>query len=264
MAKAADSARKHGVTIASSAAAVAEQAAEILVSLPSAKAVVETARAIAASTAKARVVIETSTLSLQDKESFRKILGEAGHTALDCPLSGTGSQAQTKDLVIFASGDVEAIKNVEPIFLGFGRKVQHLGSYGNGTKMKFVANHLVAIHNVASAEAMVLGMKAGLDPHQIVEVVGSGAGTSRVFELRAPMMARGDYMPATMRTRTWKKDMHVIGEFASAMDCPTPLFTMTNAIYDAALASGHDAEDVASVCTVYETMAGLKRGKPRA
>ena len=95
--------------------------------------------------------------------------------------------------------------------------------------MKLVANLLVAIHNVASAEALVLGMKAGLDPHQIVEVIRSGAGTSRMFELRAPMMADNRYEPATMRCATWKKDMTVIGEFASELGCPVPLFSATDA-----------------------------------
>ena len=252
-------AREAGIAIAANAAEVAERAADILVSLPSPKAVAETAKAIAGAKARARTVCETSTLSLADKAAFRDVLTAAGHIALDCPLSGTGAQALTKDLVVFASGDAQAIGRLNPVFLGFARKVQNLGAFGNGSKMKFVANLLVAIHNVASAEAMVLGMKAGLDPQQIVDVVSSGAGTSRVFELRAPMMARDDYLPATMRARTWKKDMHVIGEFASALDCPTPLFGLTASIYDALLAMGRDGEDVAAVCKVMEAMAGLKR-----
>jgi 3-hydroxyisobutyrate dehydrogenase-like beta-hydroxyacid dehydrogenase len=254
-----ETARKAGVVIASSAAEVAEKASRVLVSLPSAKAVAETAKAIAGSQAKGCVIAETSTLTLDDKFAFQKVLAAAGHTALDCPLSGTGAQALTKDLVIFASGDAGAIEQMEAVFLGFGRKVQKLGAYGNGSKMKFVANHLVAIHNVASAEAMVLGMKAGLDPQQIVDVVSSGAGNSRVFELRAPMMVRNDYLPATMRSRTWKKDMTIIGAFASSLDCPTPLFDATNTFYDAALAMGRDAEDVAAVCAVFEAMASVKR-----
>ena len=151
---------------------------------------------------------------------MQRILAEAGHTALDCPISGTGAQAKVKDIVVYASGDAAAIARLEPAFLGFARKVYDLGAYGNGSKMKFVANHLVAIHNVAAAEAMVLGMKAGLDPHRVVEVVGSGAGTSRVFELRAPMMAEGTYLPATMRSTTWVKDLDVIGDFASAPRLP--------------------------------------------
>ena len=87
-----------------------------------------------------------------------EILQQAGHTALDCPMSGTGAQAAVKDLVVYASGGPAAIARLEPAFLAFARKVYDLGAYGNGSKMKFVANHLVAIHNVAAAEAMVLGL----------------------------------------------------------------------------------------------------------
>ena len=252
-------AKAAGVEVAASAAAVAETAQDILVSLPNAKAVQQTATAIAASNAKARTVIETSTLSLADKTAFGDVLTSAGHLALDCPLSGTGAQAQTKDLVVFASGDTNAIKRLEPVFLGFARKTFDLGPYGNGSKMKFVANLLVAIHNVAAGEALVLAMKAGLDPEQVIEAVGAGAGNSRVFELRAPMMAANCYVPATMRSRTWKKDMTVIGDFASGLDCPTPLFTATRPLYDAALAMGRDGEDVAAVCAVLEAMAGMQR-----
>jgi 3-hydroxyisobutyrate dehydrogenase-like beta-hydroxyacid dehydrogenase len=127
--------------------------------------------------------------------------------------------------------------------------------------MKFVANHLVAIHNVAAAEAMVLAMKAGLDPHQTVEVIASGAGTSRVFELRAPMMAANEYLPATMRSTTWKKDLTVIGEFASGLGCPAPLFGLAATLHEAALAMGRGAEDSAVVCAALEAMAGLERAK---
>jgi putative dehydrogenase len=135
-----------------------------------------------------------------------------------------------------------------------------LGAYGNGSKMKFVANHLVAIHNAAAAEAMVLAMKAGLDPHQTVEVVASGAGTSRVFELRAPMMAAGSYLPATMRSATWKKDLSVIGAFAADVGCPTPLLGLATALHAATLAMGHGEEDTAAVCAALERMAGVERG----
>jgi 3-hydroxyisobutyrate dehydrogenase-like beta-hydroxyacid dehydrogenase len=252
-------ARAAGVEIAHSAAAVAEAAADIITSLPTPRAVLDTAEVIAHAAAGSRTVAEASTLSLRDKMAFREILEKAGHTALDCPMSGTGAQAAVKDLVVYASGDSAAIKRLQPAFLAFARKVFDLGPYGNGSKMKFVANHLVAIHNVAAAEAMVLAMKAGLDPHQTVEVVSSGAGTSRVFELRAPMMAAGNYLPATMRSTTWKKDLTVIGEFASDLGCPTPLFGLAATLHAATLAMGHGAEDSAAVCATLERMAGLER-----
>ncbi len=257
--EATDAARAAGVEIAADVAAVAQAAADILVCLPTATAVHATASAIAGSGAASRTVAELSTLSLADKAAFASILTTAGHIPLDCPLSGTGAQAKTKDLVVLASGDDMAIDRLEPVFLGFARQVSRLGIYGNGSKMKFVANLLVAVHNVASAEAMVLGMKAGLDPARMVEVISAGAGTSRVFELRAPMMAANDYMPATMRGRIWKKDMAVIADFASSLNCPTPTFDSTVAIYDAALAQGFGEMDAAAVCKVLEALAGLRR-----
>jgi L-threonate 2-dehydrogenase len=143
------------------------------------------------------------------------------------------------------------------MFAGYSRAVHDVGAYGNGSKMKFVANLLVAIHNVASAEAMVLGAKAGLDPLQIVELVSAGAGTSRVFELRAPMMARRNYQPASMKIDIWQKDMSIISQYASELGVPTPLLSATVPIYAAAMATGHAADDTAAVCAVLEAMAGI-------
>jgi 3-hydroxyisobutyrate dehydrogenase-like beta-hydroxyacid dehydrogenase len=252
-------ARAAGVEIAHSAEEVAQMARDVITSLPTSRAVLDAAIAIARATAPARTVAEASTLSLDDKLEVERILREAGHMALDCPMSGTGAQAAVKDIAVYASGDPAAIDRFRPAFGAFARKVWDLGAYGNGSKMKFIANHLVAIHNAAAAEAMVLAMKAGLDADRVVEVIGSGAGTSRMFELRAPMMAANTYLPATARVTIFKKDLTVIGDFASELACPTPLFDLSASLYTAALAMGRDAEDTAVVCAVLEKMAGLKR-----
>lgn len=246
-----------GVDIRPDAATLAREAPVLLLSLPSPAAALATAQAIAASGAERRVVIEASTLALKDKLAIEAVLRAAGHVALDCPISGTGAQAQTKDLVIYASGDAQSIEALRPLFAGFSRAVHDVGAYGNGSRMKFVANLLVAIHNVASAEAMVLGVKAGLDARQVVELVTAGAGTSRMFELRAPMMAARHYQPATMKLEVWQKDMAIISQYATELACPTPLLSATMPIYAAAMANGHAADDTAAVCAVLEAMAGL-------
>lgn len=254
-------ARAAGVEIAVSAAAVAAKATNILVSLPKPEALIATVEAIADAKLPRRVIAELSTFSLEDKNEAEAALRAAGHTMLDCPLSGTGSQARTKDLVVYASGDAQAITSLMPVFADFARQAHDLGVFGNGMKMKFVANLLVAIHNVASAEAMVLGMKAGLDPAQIFKLIQAGAGNSRVFELRAPMMVeqRYDGDNLTMRNSTWQKDMKVIGEYAASVGCPTPLFSATEPIYRAALSTGYADQDTGAVCAVLEAMAGVKR-----
>jgi len=252
-------AARAGVELAKSAQAVAREVPIIITALPSPAALEATVSEIIAAGAPRRIVIEAGTFTLEDKMNAAETLKAAGHIALDCPVSGTGAQARTKDLVIYASGDTKTIAGLRPMFAAFSRAVYDLGAYGNGSRMKYVANLLVAIHNVASAEAMVLGMKAGLDPKTVHDLVTAGAGTSRVFELRAPMMVRNRYDDATMKVSTWQKDMAVIGEYAASSGCPTPLFSATLPIYAAAMATGHAAHDTAAVCAVLEGMAGIER-----
>ena len=252
---------KAGVEIATDAAAVAAAAPVVITSLPKPEALIATAKAIKASRLSRRIVVECSTFTIEDKEAAEKILRNGGHIMLDCPVSGTGSQAATGDLVIYASGDSKAIAKLKPMFAGFSRKTYDVGAFGNGSRMKYVANLLVAINNVASAEAMVLGMKAGLDPKTIFEMIQNGAGNSRVFELRAPMMVKDDYSNATMKCSVWQKDMSVIGSFAKKIGVPTPLFSATRPIYQAALKRGHGEHDTAAVCAVMEADAGVKRRK---
>jgi L-threonate 2-dehydrogenase len=238
------------VAIAASVAELTRDAPIIMTSLPTPAAVAKVAQDIAGSGQARRIVVELSTLSLGDKLQFETALRQAGHIALDCPLSGTGAQARVRDLVVYASGDGEAIKNCMPLFADFAKQSADLGRYGNGSRMKFVANHLVAINNVAAAEAMLLAERAGLDPKVVVDVVGPGAGGSRMFQLRAPMMVERSYEPATMKVSTWKKDMAIIAEFADDVGCETPLFTLTQPIYTEAMAMGLGDQDTASVFEV--------------
>jgi L-threonate 2-dehydrogenase len=252
-----------GVEIAADAADVANKARDIITSLPSPAALAATAAAIAKAKVPRRVIVEASTFTIEDKTKAASTLAKAGHVMLDCPVSGTGAQAKVKDIVVYASGEAAEIKRLRPLFAGFTRGLYEVGEFGNGSRMKYVANLLVAIHNVASAEAMVLGMKAGLPAQLVLDLVKAGVGTSRVFELRAPMMVRNNYKDATMKISVWQKDMDVIGSYARKIRVPTPMFDATKAIYNKALSSGRGAEDTAAVCAVLEQMAGLKRAKTR-
>jgi 3-hydroxyisobutyrate dehydrogenase-like beta-hydroxyacid dehydrogenase len=254
---------KAGVEIAADVPALASQVATIITSLPSPQALATVVSAIADAKLPPKVVIEASTFTLDDKLKAARTLRKAGHIALDSPVSGTGAQAAVGDIVIYASGDGKTIARLKPLFLGFSRAVHDLGDFGNGSKMKYVANLLVAIHNVASAEAMVLGIKAGLDPQRIFDLIKIGAGNSRVFELRAPMMVKDDYDDATMKIKVWQKDMDVIGEYATALGVPTPLFSATIPVYASAMSMGHALHDTAAVCAVLETMAGVKRTRKK-
>jgi len=190
------------------------------------------------------------------------VLAKAGHTMLDCPVSGTGAQAAVKDIVIYASGDAKAIAKTTGMFSAISRATFNVGDFGNGSRMKYVANLLVTIHNVASAEAMVLGIKSGLDPQMVYDLIRTGAGTSRVFELRGPMMVQDRYDDASMSIKLYHKDIAVIEDHAARLGVPTPLFSASIPVYSAALSMGYGEQDTASVCGVLQTMAGVKRGKP--
>jgi L-threonate 2-dehydrogenase len=239
-----------GIEIAPDVAHAARAAPVLLFCLPGPDAVRDVAAEIAAAGVPRRIVAELSTLSIDDKTTFQAAMKAAGHDALDCPLSGTGAQAAKRDLVVFASGDHASVEILAPLFADFAKKTAYLGAFGNGSRMKFVANLLVAIHNVATAEAMVLAKKAGLDPLEVIEVVAPGAGGSRMFEMRAPMMARDDYLPATMRVSTWSKDMSIISQFAASLGVDTPCFDATRPIYDEALRLGLGEMDTAAVFRV--------------
>jgi len=254
-----------GIEIAEDARTLAAEVRTIITSLPKPAALDATVRAIIDANVDRRVIVEMSTFAIDDKLAAERALRKAGHVMLDCPVSGTGAQAKVKDLVIYASGERQAIRRLRPLFAAFARAAHDLGAFGNGSRMKYVANLLVAINNVASAEAMVLGLKAGLDARTVFEMVTSGAANSRVFELRAPMMVRDRYDDPSMKISVWQKDMAVIGEFARSLRCPTPMFDATVPIYDKAMRGGHADQDTAAVCAVLETMAGVKRGnaKPR-
>lgn len=250
---------KLGVQIVDDVKSLAAAAPVILTSLPHPDALAATAAAIAEAKVPPRIIAECSTFTIEDKTSAEKVLRKSAHTMLDCPVSGTGAQAAVKDLVIYASGDTAAIRKLRPLFADFSRQVNDLGAFGNGSKMKYVANLLVAIHNVAAAEAMVLGMKAGLDPKHIFEFATGGAGNSRMFEVRGPMMVKGDYSDATMKNYIWQKDMAVIGAFAAKLGVPTPLFSATLPVYASAMSTGYAEEDTGAVCAVLEKWAGVRR-----
>lgn len=242
-----------------SIAAVIEASSVILTSLPTTETFLSATQAIAEADPQGKIVVELSTMPLPSKEQARAALEKAGCVLLDCPVSGTGAQAAAQDLVIFGSGVKEAYDAVKVVLEGFSRKQIYLGAFGNGTKMKFLANHLVGIHNAAAAEVFTLAGKAGIDLQTVFDALQDSAGTSRMFQVRGPLMVKGDYSEATARISMFLKDLDVIGEFAADLRCPTPLFDATTQLYYAALNQGLAESDTAAVCRILERAAGVHR-----
>lgn len=202
------------------------------------------------------VIAETSTLPHKDKLRVRDRLATVGVVLLDCPLSGTGAQAKKRDIAVYASGEKKNIAKIKPIFEACARKVYDVGAFGNGTYMKLVANLLVAIHNVSTAEALLFGERLGLDQMQMVNVLADGAGGSRMLAVRGPVMAKRSWSDAAMKVDVWQKDMHIISEALHEARVPAPLFAATVPIYLAALAQDHALDDTAAVYAVLERLAG--------
>jgi 3-hydroxyisobutyrate dehydrogenase-like beta-hydroxyacid dehydrogenase len=248
-----------GGEAATSPAGTAAGADVVVTSLPTAQALHDVAAGEAGLASAARpglVVIETSTLPLAVKRQARDALAGRGTVLLDCPLSGTGGQARTKDVVAYLSGPAQAKAQARPVLAAMTRAVHDVGGFGNGSAVKFVANLLVAIHNVAAAEALVLAERAGLDLAAVLTAVADGAGSSDMFEVRGPAMAAADYSGPGVTTTVFAKDLEIIAGFARDTGTPTPLFALASSFYAAALAQGHAGDDTACVHAVLRRMAG--------
>ncbi|MEI7531664.1 MAG: NAD(P)-dependent oxidoreductase [Betaproteobacteria bacterium] len=260
-ASATDRHQANGGTIATSIQDVCEQVNVIFTSLPTEKALADVIQGLngVCSVKGSQIIIEISTMPLSLKIELETALSKAGKKMLDCPVSGTGAQAILKDLIVFASGEQSSYDVVKDIFPGMSKSQFFLGDFGNGSKMKFLANVLVGIHNAAAAEVFALAGKAGINLSDVYEVLKDSAGASKMFQMRGPLMVNNDYDKVTATVDTFMKDLSIISKFAADLKCPTPLFDVTHQLYYATLNQGLGQKDSASVCALMEKLAGVKR-----
>lgn len=249
-----------GGEVAASARDVAERSDVTIVSLASLdalEAAVFGADGVVAGAQAGAIVIETGTFALDAKERVRDAVAARGASTLDVPTSGTGGQAVQRDLTLFASGERAAFERAKPVMAAYARDVRYVGSYGTGSKLKYIANLLVTIHNLAAAEAVVLAEAAGIDPDAMLDALDGSAASSRMLQVRGPMMTARRYEPATMKTSVHCKDIGVIADFARGHNAPTPLFSQSALFYTAACAQGHGEHDTAALAEVLRGLAGL-------
>jgi L-threonate 2-dehydrogenase len=183
------------------------------------------------------VVVEMGTLALETKNYVRDLFEPKGVAVLDWAVA----------------------QRLRPVFDGFARNTRYVGPFGSGTKLKFVANLLVTIHNLAAAEALLLANQSGLDLNMVYEAIRDGAGNSRMFEVRGPLMIEDTYQPATMKMEVYMKDLDLISDFARDMRAPTPLMAASIPFYVAALAAGRNADDTAALYAVLKDMTAPAR-----
>ena len=252
------SAAEAGVRIEDSAGAVGATSDIVIFSLPTLAALADVASQVAAEARDGLLCLETGTFPLAAKAAAREVLAASGIELMDAPLSGTGLQATDGALVVFASGSREGFDRAQAVFRAIGRSSHYVGEFGNGSRMKYIANLLVVVHSLVAAEAHVLGMAAGMDPATVQRLAEDSTGSSRMFEIRGPMMVIDDY-PAAGRLDILLKDAEIIKDFATSAGSPTPLLDAALEVYRRSSAAGLGEFDVAVLCRYLETEAGIRR-----
>ncbi len=235
-----------GATVHESAADVSRIADTIVTWLPSPQALTDTVEGVIGAAAPGTVLIEMGTLSLTAKHAARERLAASGISMLDCPVSGTGRQAEDASLVVYGSGPREVFDSRTPIFEPIG-SWRYLGEFGNGSVMKFIANLLVTVHTLAAAEAHNLGAAAGMDPALVQQVIAEGVGSSRMWEIRGSMMATDSYEPPAGRLDIIKKDAGLIADYARESLVATPALDLALDLFRRASDEGLGDLDAAAI-----------------
>ncbi|HEY7520399.1 MAG TPA: NAD(P)-dependent oxidoreductase [Methylomirabilota bacterium] len=234
-----------------SVSGVVEAADLVCVVLPSLAAVDEVVlgpAGIVAAARRGRTVAQMSTISLALTERLARECQARGLGFLDCPVSGTSGMVERGDGIIFVGGERALHDRWRPVLEGILPRAVFIGSAGQAMALKLVANLLVALNSAAAAEALSMAERAGLDVGVALEVLTASAASSRMLEVRGPMIARREF-PPQMKLDLFMKDLHLIQDAAAAVGAPLPLTDVAEALYRGAQAAGHGAEDLAVVVT---------------
>lgn len=240
-----------GGTAAKSAADVARGAEIVCTLLPSLPAVEEAIlgdEGVVAGARPGQTLCQMSTISPTLTELLAHEMAARGLTFLDCPISGTSGMVAQGNGVIFVGGEPAAYKRWRPLLESILPGPVHIGAAGQAMLLKLVANLLVALNSAAAAEALAMARRGGLDPRMVVDVLRTGAATSRMLDVRGPMMVAGEF-PAQMKLDLFMKDLHLIQDAAGTVGARLPLTDVAERLYAAAHEAGHGAEDLAVVIT---------------
>ena len=254
---------EQGMKSASTPKDTAELSDVLISSLPSLKALQEVIggdNGILKCEKDSQILIDTTTLKVEDKIALGELMSAGGKVFLDAPISGTPPMVEELQASLYVSGDEAAYQRCKPIIEGFTKTNYYVGPVGDASKMKILANYLVGVHTVAAAECMVLGIKAGLDPKMIHEVLPKGAGGSTMLQIRGEYMANSDYRYEEGTIfNVFQKDCSIITEYAASMRSPIHLFAAARQTFNSAIALGLDHHELAAVCKAVEVAAGVDR-----
>jgi 3-hydroxyisobutyrate dehydrogenase len=259
----AEALRARGATAADSAeavAAVAERTICMVETTAQAESVIAGEHGIVRGARRGHIVVCMSTIDPLVTRRLGELLATRGVAMLDAPVSGGTVRAVSAELSIIAGGAAETVAACQDLFRAMGAKIFHVGALGQGLAMKLVNNMLVQVNMVAVAEALVLGVKAGLDPQTIYEVVRVSSGTSHAFETRVPKILERDFAPGGTVDISYK-DQELETAFAKQLGVPVLLANVSQQVYQMARAAGLNKEDGSAVVKVLERLAGVTVGR---
>ena len=196
-----------------------------------------------------QVLLEISTLQLDEKLRQHARLAAAGVAMLDCPLSGNPDYARQRRAVAFVSGETEAIARARPVIQGITDRTVEVGAFGNGSRMKYLANMLVAVHCMAAAEAFNAGARVGLTPELVAEALNLGAGASAQLAVRAPVVSGARLGQRSGNTGAHHGEFPTIENFLRSIGAATPLFDTAKQYYEASTAAGFGGLDTSMIFT---------------
>lgn len=252
--------RAKGAELAGNAEAVAaavDRTILIVETTDQAQSVIAGERGIIKGAKPGHIVVCMSTIDPFAARELADQLLAKGIAMVDAPVSGGTGRAQSGELSVIVGGDKEVVAKCEDLFKAMGNRTFHVGPLGSGLAMKLVNNMLVQVNTVAVAEALVLGVKAGLDPETIYEVVKVSTGASAAWELRVPRILKGDYEPGGTIDISYK-DQELETAFAKRLGVPVLLANVTQQVYQMARAQGLNKQDGSAVVKIFEQMAGVK------
>lgn len=226
------------------AASIAEacKANVVLLSLPDSRIIERVALeggGIVDSASPGSTVVDLSTADPASSRRLHAMFAERGVDFLDAGVSGGTSGAAAGTLTIMVGGSEVAFARVRPVLETVGQRLYYMGGSGNGHATKAVNNFLNGITLAATAEAMIVGVKAGLDPAQLLEVLNSSSGRSYATEFRFPRIIKGDYIEGGLSNRLMAKDLDVYTALAREVDVPTILGSICRTIFSIAIGGGY-------------------------
>jgi L-threonate 2-dehydrogenase len=240
----------HGGTGATSPAEVAAASDVLLSILPDLEAlreVVEGPRGTLTRLRPGTIHVEMSTLDVDAKAAVRDRVRERGGDLLDCPIGGTPAMVRPRAATSFVSGEPASVELVREVLDAISGPWVYTGAFGTGARLKYVANLLVAVHTVATAEAMLLARRSGLDLELVQRALDDSIASSAIWQRRGPLVRERRWTPAPGPIETLHHILEQIEEQAEAAGCELPLFAVAKRLYDKALADGWGDLDIAAV-----------------